>query len=145
MQTTTLVQVVACTNNGDVSPVGLVDVVPMVHQVDGQGSPVPHTIIFNIPYLRIQGGTNAIIMDPEKDDIGICLFADKDISKVKSTKAPSLPGSYRRFSYSDGLYIGGVLNRNPLQYIQFSKDGITIKSPNVINILAPSINLKATS
>ncbi len=144
LQTATLVKVVACTNAGALSPVGFVDVVPMVSQLDGVGNPTEHTTIFNVPYFRLQGGANAIIMDPEVGDIGIACFASRDISKIKSTKAPGNPGSYRQFSFSDALYIGGMLNAVPTQYVQFSSEGIKILSPQLINLTAPNITMDAT-
>ena len=144
IQTATLVQIVACTNSGGLSPVGLVDVVPMVNQLDAQGLPTPHVTIYNVPYLRIQGGANGIILDPQTGDIGICLFASRDISKIKSTKSAGNPGSRRQFSFSDGLYLGGVLNGTPSQYVQFSAAGIKLHSPTAIILDAPSIQLTAT-
>jgi len=141
MQTATLVRIEACTNSGGLSPVGFVDVTPLVNQVDGKGDPTPHVTIFNIPYFRIQGGSNAVIIDPEAGDIGICVFASRDISKVKTTKSQANPDSFRQYSFSDGLYLGGVLNGTPVQYVQFSSSGIKIKSPSQVTIEAPSIVL----
>ena len=129
MQTSIPVLVVACTNDGGVSQVGFVDVVPMVNQVDAAGNPIRHTTIFNVPYSRIQGGQNAIIIDPAIGDIGIALFASRDISKIKNTRQSGNPGSARQFSFSDAMYVGGMLNGAPTQYIQFSSDGIVINSP----------------
>ena len=121
-------KIVACTNSGGVSPVGFVDITPMVNLVDGSGQIAEHDTIYHCLYFRLQGGSNAIIIDPEPGDIGICCFADRDISKVKATKAKAAPGSNRRFDWSDGIYMGGVLNGVPSQYIQFASDGINIVS-----------------
>lgn len=121
--TATLVQVKTVTNNGEVEAVGFIDVQPMVAQLDGAGQPTPHGIIHDVPYFRIQGGTNAVIMDPKVDDIGICIFASHDLSAVKENKAPSNPGSRRRFSMADALYIGGVLNGVPENFIRFDSAG----------------------
>ena len=131
IQTATLVKVVSCTNSGGVSPVGFVDVLPMVFMIDGAGQSIPHGECFNVPYLRIQGGANAIIIDPAVGDIGICVFASRDISKIKRVKVPSPPDSYRKFDYADGLFLGGVLNSTPTQYIQFNGSGVTIVAPTV--------------
>jgi hypothetical protein len=144
LQTATLVRVEACTNNGDLSPVGFVDVTPLVEQVDGQGVPMPHVTIYNVPYFRMQGGANAVIMDPQKGDIGICVFASRDISKVKSTKKQAPPGSFRQYSFSDGLYVGGMLNGAPTQYITFGANGIKIKSPSKVTLDAPTVEIVAT-
>lgn len=145
VQTATLVRIEKCTNSGGLSPVGFVDVTPLVNQIDGQGLPTPHETIYNLPYFRIQGGANGIIIDPEVGDIGICVFASRDISKVKSTKAQANPGSRRMHSFSDGMYLGGVLNGVPSQYVQFSTAGIRIHSPTLVKLDAPDIQLVATT
>jgi hypothetical protein len=145
MQTSTLVRVEACSNNGGVSPVGNVDVTPLVNQVDSNGNPTPHVTIYNMPYLRIQGGANAVIIDPQKGDIGICVFASRDISKVKTTRKQGNPGSFRQYSFSDGMYLGGCLNAAPTQYVQMNFAGIKIFSPNAIILQAPDIQLVATT
>jgi hypothetical protein len=143
MQTNTLVKVVSCTNNGGLSPVGFVDVLPLVNQIDPEGKAEPHTTIHNVPYLRIQGGANAVIIDPEPGDIGICAFASRDISRVKATKDQANPGSFRKYSFADGMYMGGVLNGTPSQYVQFNSAGIRIHSPTQIKMDAPDIRLEA--
>jgi phage baseplate assembly protein gpV len=116
--------------------VGFVDVQPMVNQVDGTGNPTPHETIHNLPYFRLQGGVNAIILDPVVGDIGIAVFCSRDISQVKRTKAISNPGSAGRFDWADGLYIGGFLNAVPTQYIQFSNTGIALSTPNTFTVTA---------
>lgn len=129
--TVTLVKVEAVTNAGEASAVGFVDVVPMVHQIDGKGQPTPHGTIYSVPYMRLQGGANAVILDPQVGDIGLALFASRDISGVKATKAPNVPPTRRRFSMADALYIGGVLNGVPTQYVRFHAAGIEVKAPTV--------------
>lgn len=142
IQTVTLVRVVK-TKAGGLAPVGLVDVQPLVAQVSGGGEITPHGIIYNIPYFRLQGGGNAVIIDPEPGDIGMCGFCSRDISAVKQNKTPSAPQSLRRFDFSDGLYFGGFLNGTPNQYIMFSKGGIKLFSPGDIEMEAGNIRLKA--
>jgi len=139
--TVTLVKVVAVTNNGDVSPVGFLSAQPMVNQLDGAGRAVPHAVIHGMPYLRMQGGTNAVIMDPKPGDIGIAGFSNRDLSNVKGKKDFANPGSHRRFSYADGLFLGGCLNGTPTQYIRFTDDGIDITTPLPITINAQNILL----
>ena len=143
LQTATLVRIEKCTNSGGLSPVGFVDVTPLVNQLDGAGNPTPHVTIFNVPYFRLQGGKNAIIIDPEKGDIGVAVFASRDITKVKATKGQANPGSFRQYSFADALYLGGMLNATPTQYVQFSTAGIRIHSPVQIKLDAPDILLEA--
>lgn len=144
VQTAALVKIVACTNAGDLSPVGSVDVQPLVNQIDGNGNPTPHGTIFTLPYLRMQGGTSAVILDPVVGDIGVAVFASRDISKVKSTKAQANPGSFRQYDFADGMYLGGMLNGVPTQYIRFSSEGIEVVSPTAVTITAPNISLDGT-
>ncbi len=145
LQTATLVRIMAVTNADTVPPVGFVDVLPLVNQVNSDNVATPHATIHNVPYLRLQGGANAIILDPKVGDIGICIFASRDISKVKNTKKQANPGSFRKYDWGDGMYIGGMLNGAPSQYVQFSAAGITLHSPAAIILEAPDIKLNATT
>jgi hypothetical protein len=139
--TATLVQVKAVTNQGGLSPVGMVDVLPLVNQLDGEGNAVPHQVVRRLPYFRLQGGANAVIIDPQIGDIGIAVFADRDISSVKAAKSQANPGSARRSNKADGLYIGGFLNGAPAQYVQFSATGISLVSPTKIQLQAPDVEI----
>lgn len=95
LSTSTLVRVVAVTNAGGVAPVGFVDVQPLVNQLDGNGNAVPHGQLFQLPYFRLQGGTDAVILDPKVGDIGMAAFANRDLSAVKASKQQANPGSWR--------------------------------------------------
>jgi hypothetical protein len=131
ISTVKLVKVMGVKNTGGLTAVGFVDIKPMVNLVDGLlGSSMQHGTIFNVPYMRMQGGKNAFIMDPEVGDIGFAVIADRDISAAKDAKDFANPGSFRRFSLADAMYIGGVLNATPEQYVQFNSDGVTIVDKN---------------
>lgn len=134
MATTTLVLVKAVQ---EVDGGFAVDVQPMVAQVDGAGNAVPHGIIHGMPVWRVHGGTSALIVAPVVGDIGVALFASTDISGVKRSKAPTTPGSARRFDWADGIYLGGVLNAEPTQFIRMDADGLTITAVGPIVINAP--------
>ena len=139
MQTATIVKVIACSNDGELSPVGTVDVQILVNQINGQMVRTSHVTMYGLPYLRIQGGANAVIIDPQPGDIGIAVFASRDITKVKSTKAQANPGSFRMHDFADGMYLGGLLNGAPTQFIQFSSSGITLQSLTAVLVQAPSV------
>lgn len=141
MSTATIVKVAAVTNDGGIVPVGFVDLQPLVNLVDGAWQSVPHGVIYHCPYFRLQGGANAVIIDPEVGDLGIAIFADRDISSVMANKAQANPGSRRRFDMADGMYLGGVLNGTPTQYVQMSAAGIKLHSPTAIVLDALSIEL----
>ncbi len=145
LSTSTLVRVVAVTNAGGVAPVGFVDVQPLVNQLDGAGNAVPHAVLHNLPYFRLQGGTDAIILDPKVGDIGIAVFASRDISAVKASKGQANPGSWRSHDMADGLYVGGLLNGTPVQYVQFTAGGINVVSPSKVTVQAPNIEMNASS
>lgn len=140
MNTATLVQIKTApydddgnpiTNaNGNIPAVGFVDVQPLVNNVDGSGTATPHGTVYKIPYFRIQGGKNAIVCDPQKDDLGICIFADRDVSSVKANKAQANPGSSRRFDIADGLYLGGMLNQAPQCYVYLDNESVTVSPDN---------------
>ena len=152
LSTCTLAQVTATTRTGLLERVGFVDVQPLVHLINGNKDIMPNARLSNLPVFRLQSGNNAVIIDPEVGDIGIVVFASRDISSVKvnaiadKNKAASQPGSFRRYSLSDGLYIGGVLNTTPTQYIRYNNtDGITIHSPVKITINAPEVVVQGTT
>ncbi len=105
---------------------GTVDVQPLVSQIDGNGNGTPHGTVHNIPWTRQQGGKNAIVIDPLAGDIGYVICADRDISSVKETGAVGPAPTRRKYNLSDGVYIGGVLNVAPDQYLQWTEDGIRI-------------------
>ena len=122
-------------------PVGFVDVKPMIHMLDGAGNIHELGTQYHVPYFRLQGGSNAVIIDPQVGDIGICAFASRDISAVKQNKMASAPSSRRQFDCSDGLYIGGVLNGAPSQFIHFMSNGIKVFSPQKITLDGGSIEI----
>ncbi|HWE98816.1 MAG TPA: hypothetical protein VG248_03380 [Caulobacteraceae bacterium] len=122
---------------------GLVDIQPLVQQVDGQGkNPTPHGTIYGVPYFRLQGGTSAIVIDPAADDLGIAIFASRDISKVVTTQAEAVPGSFRQFDPADALYLGGFLNGMPVRYIQFTSSGMIVLDPTQISFQAPTVHVQ---
>lgn len=125
---------------------GTVDVQPMVAQTDGAGNAVPHGTIHGLPVWRLQGGASAVVVVPAVGDIGLAVFAHSDISAVKRAKAPTTPGSARKFDWSDGVYLGGVLNAEPTQFIRMDDDGITITAAagQPVTINADSVTMSGT-
>ena len=139
VRTQQLVKVVSCTNTGDASPIGTVVIQPLVSMVDGQGNVAPHDKVYSVPYLRVQGGTNAVILDPQAGDIGIAAFCDRDISAVKATQGAAAPASARKFDFSDAVYLMTVLSKTaPTNYVAFTEGGIQVISPSQITIQAPN-------
>lgn len=103
-----------------------VDVQIAVNQLDGQNNATPHGTIYSIPYGWIMGGTNAFQIDPAVGDLGVMAISDRDISAVKNTKAIANPGSLRKFSPSDGIYLFGIPALNsapPTQWFKWTSGG----------------------
>lgn len=150
MDTMKLVKVTKVTGGGGaIAAAGTVDVQLLVSQVDGQGNAFKHGVVSGIPWWRLSGGTSAIIVDPAVGDIGYVIVSDRDISSVKTAAAAGkdpqgAPGSFRKNSISDGVYVGSVLTKDaPTQYLAFTADGIKItdKSGNVIEMAAAGITI----
>lgn len=145
LRTNTLVEVISVDSPVGVNPVGYLTVSPLVNQVDGGGTAIPHTNVYEVPYLRIQGGSNAVICDPQPGDIGFACFADSDISSVKKTRAEGNPGSKRTFSIADALYMGGWSKTPPQRYILVDDTGIIIEGMAKITMHGDDIAINASS
>jgi hypothetical protein len=120
-----------------------VDVQPMVHQVDSAGNAVPHGTIYKMPVWRLQGGAAAVIVKPAVGDIGLAVFGHNDLSNVKRAKTPTTPGSFRKFAWSDGIYLGGVLNADPTQSIVMDGANMTINAVGTLTINATGVTINA--
>ena len=115
-----------------------VDVLVLVNLVTGASISVPHGVISGRPYFRLQGGTSGIIVDPVVGDVGVMVFGSRDLTAVIAAKGPANPGSGRRFSWSDGIYLGGILNTAPVQYIKLASGGVTVLSPTAVTLQSPA-------
>lgn len=145
MRTSTLVQVIAVDAPTGVNPVGFVDVQCMVNQITGGNTAVAHDTIYSLPYIRIQGGQNAVIVDPEIGDIGLACFADSDISSVKASRAIANPGSFRKFDLADGVFIGGWSSKTPVRYLKIDDNGITVEGDQQVTIHGMNVTTNATT
>lgn len=142
--TFTAVKILAVYGGGVGSP-PTVDVQPLVNQVDGLGNATPHAPIYGIPVQRVQAGPIAIIWDPIVGDTGVAAFADHDISSVVANAgAQSNPGSARRFSASDGIYLFSILGETPTTYIQSDGAGnINITATGNVTVISDNVSLGA--
>ena len=112
-----------------------VDVLPLVSNVVGYGQAVEPTTLFHLPVFRYHAGVAAVIVDPVPGDIGLAVFAQADSSNVTTdTDKPQQPGSFRRFSQSDGFYFGSFHPGEPSVYVEVRQDG-------VVNIEAATVNI----
>lgn len=134
--TATVVQVVSV--NGD-----RVDVIPLVKRLDNEGLAVEHSTIFDVPFVRIQGGENAVIIDPQAGDIGIAVFAMRDISTVKKTGASALPPTRRSYDIADAMYIGGLLNGTPRRFVRITDAGVEIEGVDSVTVHGAEVAVNA--
>lgn len=110
--------------------VGFVDVQPLVQERTTREVVLPQAPIFRLPYMRTQGGKSALIIDPVVDDIGLAVFAERDITNAITTRAEGAAPTDRAYNQGDGLYLGGFLNQDPEQWLQFfATDGAELKAP----------------
>ena len=117
----------------------LIDVMPILYQQAASGDNVDHATIYNVPVARHQRGTSAIIMRPQVGDIGLCIVSTQDISILKKVKNFCKIGTLRRHSYADAIYVMGIFNAHPAQYVEFADNAINIVSPTAINMTAPDV------
>jgi hypothetical protein len=67
-----------------------------------------------------------VVIDPQVGDIGPAGICDRDISSVKKNKGVANPGSRRKFSLSDGIYFGGILNKKPTCRVVIADQSISM-------------------
>lgn len=149
MATATMVQVINVHPGAGLLQ-GTVDVLPLVNMIDSLGNVTKHDTVHGLPYARVCAGPSAVILDPVGasdgygGDIGIAVFASRDISSVKANKAQSNPGSFRRFDYADGMYLfTGIGTVDPTQYVEFlsGAGGINFVTPAKITIQSANATL----
>ena len=116
------------------APIGRCEVLPLVQQIDGSNNVYPMGKIVNVPYLRVQGGSNAIVIDPQVGDVGLCGFCERDISIVKRTGELSAPDTRRKYDINSAVYMFTMMSGTPTQYIHFLENGINIKTTGDLNI-----------
>lgn len=136
--------VVTAVKLGQDNEMSFVDLKPLISDQGAQGSLLDSGTIYNAPVWRLQRGSSAVIMDPVVGDIGLMAICDKDIRNAVDSRKESMPASERNHSPGDAIYLGGVLNNLPSQYLRFMDDGIDLVSPLVINVDAPVITANAS-
>lgn len=139
------VQVVAVYPGAGSPPLpGTVDVKPLVSQMNGIGQGQAHGTVYGRPFVRIQSGGSAVIVDPNVGDRGVLLCCDRDISNVVATLAAALPASLRRFNFADGIYIGGWGNGTAATdyvWVKPASAGIAMVSLGPIDIQGSQVNI----
>ncbi len=136
LATATLVKITSVHPGSGKLP-GTVDAQLLVDQQDALGNTTAHGIIYGLPFSRVQAGACAIIVDPAVGDIGVAVFASRDITAVKANTqkiqngyiTSANPGSFRQLDYSDGMYLFTALSATePTDYVQIlPAGGINLK------------------
>lgn len=128
IHTAELVKVLAVYPTED--KVGFVDVQPLVQERTTRDVVLEQSPIFKVPFARVQGGKSALIIDPVIGDIGLAIFAQRDITNVIATGEQGAAPTDRAYSSADGLYLGGFLNMDATQFLQFfPTDGAQLVAP----------------
>lgn len=126
-----------------------VDVKPLVTQLAANNETIDHNIIHGLSYFRYQASIAAVIIDPVINDMGLCIYAQNDVTGVQETKTESPPTSYRTFDYSDGCFIGLVaaIAPTPTTFVRLKDDEILLKigADTTIKMVDGEISLNATS
>ena len=135
--------VTAVDAGGSDAPAGYVTVKPLVCQVDGFGETLDPAELFRVPYARVQGGIAALVIDPVVGDVGLAVFAKSDCSGIAQMQSkPVQPGSFRKYSMSDGFYFGGFLSRAPSVYVEVKQDqSIVITAASGVTVNAPTVTV----
>jgi hypothetical protein len=117
-----------------------VDVQIMVNQLDGQNNSTPHGTINAVPYLYFQCGNGAFIADPVVGDKGLMVCCDRDISAVVATKEIANPGSFRKLSAMDGIYVCGLpaINDAPSQFVKVTATGMELQDKSGNSLVSSS-------
>ena len=144
MRTAVPVQVMAVhPGTGTPPTIGTVDVQPLVQVEDGSGKLWSMGQTYGAPFIRIQSGSSALVIDPSVNDIGLAVVCDRDISSVLASGGQiSGPGSARTNSISDLVYVASIISAAAItQYLLMNSSGITLLSPNTVTIQGAQINL----
>lgn len=135
IHTLTLVEIVSVSVPQDeLAPIGRCSIRPLVQKVDGNNNVYSRGVIDNVPYLRVQGGTNAVVIDPVVGDVGLAGFCDRDISMVKRTGKEAAPNTLRQYDLNDAVYLFTCMSDTPVQFIHFKSSGADIKTTGDLNI-----------
>ncbi len=142
VRTSMVVLVKAVTPGANGAP-AKVDVQPMVNTLDGAGIAYAHGIVRGIPCFRYQGGTCAVMVDPQVGDIGEIQISHRDISSAIATRAVANPCSYRRFNYADSVYMGAILGPEPTDFVQVTPGAITVTTTGTMTLNAATLVINA--
>lgn len=103
--------------------VGFVDVQPLIQQQTTNNVVIDSAPMYRMPFMRVQGGQSALIIDPVAGDLGLAVFCERDITAVVRTQDEGPAPTNRAYDAGDGVYLGGFLNQDPQQWLKFAPTG----------------------
>lgn len=107
---------------------GYLSATPLIAPVDNEGNALPQVSIPKLRWFRYQAGTCAIICDPKVGDVGLAVFAQRDVNALTGGNEPVRPDTFRVFDMSDGFFIGGFWGATPSTYIEINDNKVEIKA-----------------
>lgn len=136
------VEVLDVTGAGSLASCPYVTVQPLLKQVTGNGVGVDHGPVYNVPCVRWQAGSAAIVLDPAVGDVGLLLCSYRDTAALVAADQDdpgSLqggddtynPGSAAQHDFGSGFYLGGMLNGAVAQYLQLTASAAKLRAPNL--------------
>lgn len=138
------VVVTGVTRNGSSGRAEYVSALPLITSTDADGNAIEPVEIPKMPFFRLQHGTAAIVCDPVVGDVGLAIFAQKDVSGNDGATEPRAPATFRTFDMSDGFYLGGFFGKKPETFIHIEQSGeIVINCANAT--VNASGNVKTTA
>lgn len=94
--------------------------------------------IFDIPVLELGGNDLSIKFPLKKDDTGIVIFCDRDITLFKQEKKNTQPQTLRKHDLADGIFI-------PMKFGNSGSSNIVIENSNgntKLEVTSSGINIK---
>ncbi|WP_242349264.1 hypothetical protein [Mucispirillum schaedleri] len=123
-----------------------VTVKPLIVQIDADNNKIELSEIFEIPYFRYSAGRTAVKLDPVAGDIGVLIIFKSDSNNIKTgDNSQILPNTFLNYPLYSGIYIGGMLNNDPENYIEIKDDSITINANKKIVINCQTAEINADS
>ena len=140
----------------------MAQVQPLIVVVTTNNQIVPRAQVASIPVYQASGGGFILKFPIAPGDFGWIKANDRDISLFTQTNQQSPPNTFRLHDFADSLFFpqaafdlvtidGGDANNVVLQNyagtvkISMSETGVSITAPTVINMMAPEINISASS
>ena len=130
---------------------GTVDATQMIAESDAQGQSLPMASIPGLPYVRLQYGVAALIINPVPGDLMSFTVCKRDSSTVGADASePQRAGSYRQFDLADSVAVGPVHTKRPEVWIHIKQDktvqihapeGVTIETDSEVTITAPTVTI----